>query len=165
MLVLGIDPGSRTAGWGIVEEKGNTLKTLAYGTVKTPATIKELPRRLGHIFREFEKLAEKYSPDEVAVENVFFAENAKSALFLGQARAAAILPFVKAGLPVGEYTALQIKKAMTGQGRAEKRQVGKMVCRILGLKETPKPADITDALAVAICHIHSAPFLKRAAKV
>ena len=165
MLVLGIDPGSRVAGWGIVEEKGNTLKALAYGAVKTPASIKEFPARLGHIFHEFEKIAEKYSPDEVAVENVFFAENAKSALLLGQARAAAILPFVKASLPVGEYTALQIKKAATGQGRADKRQVGKMVCRILGLKEAPKPADITDALAVAICHIHSAPFLRRAAKV
>lgn len=165
MVVLGIDPGSRIAGWGVVEEKGNTLKALGYGTIKTPASIKELPARLGHIFREFETLIEKYSPDEIAVENVFFAENAKSALVLGQARAAAILPFVRVGLPVGEYTALQIKKATTGQGRAEKRQVAMMVCRILGIKETPKPADITDALAIAICHIHSAPFLKRATKV
>lgn len=165
MLVLGIDPGSRVAGWGVIEVRGNSLKALAYGTVKTPTSIKELPGRIGHIFREFEAVVAKYQPDETAVENVFMAENARSALLLGQARAAAILPSVKAGIPVGEYTALQIKKATTGQGRAEKRQVGKMVCRILGLKETPKPADVTDALAVAICHIHSAPFLKKVAKV
>jgi len=159
MLVLGIDPGSRTAGWGIIESKGNKLKTIAFGTV-TPPLSKELPPRLTFIYKAFGEIIKEYSPSEVSVENVFFAKNPQSALILGQARSASILPALNAGLPLYEYSALQVKKAVTGKGRADKKVVADMVCRFLSLREKPKPHDVTDALAIALCHIHSVPVLK-----
>lgn len=160
VLVLGIDPGSRVAGYGLVEERGNRLVAVTFGAVKPPPS-KELHPRLKYLFEAFTEIVVQYRPDEVAVENVFFAENARSALQLGQARAAAFLPALAAGVPFSEYSALQVKKALTGNGRAEKGQLARLVCRLLNLKETPKPEDITDALAVAVCHINSAPMKKR----
>ena len=145
-----------------MEGKGNRLYVIAYGTIKTD-TSKNLPEKLGELFKGFNEIIVKYSPDEVAVENIFTAENPRSALLLGQARAAVMLPAVNSGIPVYEYSALQVKKAVTGHGKAEKGQVAEMVRRLLSLKAAPKPADITDALGVAICHIHSAPALKRMA--
>jgi len=162
MLVLGIDPGSRAAGYGLVEADGNRLTTIDYGVVKPPPT-KETSPRLKWIFKKFSKIVKEYRPDEVAVETVFFAKNARSSLLLGQARAAACLPSLLADLPLYEYSALEVKKALTGGGRAEKSQVADMVCRLLSLKETPKPDDVTDSLAVAICHIHSSAQLRRIA--
>ncbi|GMT42816.1 MAG: crossover junction endodeoxyribonuclease RuvC [bacterium] len=160
MLVLGIDPGSRVAGWGLVDDGNGRLTEVDSGCIKTPATT-ELAPRLKYLFNEFSKIIEKYRPDETAVENVFFAKNAKSALMLGQARAAAILPGLLAGLPLHEYGALQVKKALVGNGMADKNQVADMVCRLLGMKEKPSPLDVTDALAVAICHVHSSSVMKR----
>jgi len=161
MLVLGIDPGSRVAGWGLVEEKSGRVKAVAFGIVKPPVT-RELPPRLKHLFESFRNIIEEHCPDEVAVENVFFAENAKSALMLGQARSATILPGLLAGLPLFEYSALQVKKALTGAGRAGKEQVADMVCRLLSIENRPSPLDVTDALAVAVCHVHTSPVLRKA---
>ena len=162
MLVLGIDPGSRVAGYGLVEANGNQLTAIHYGVVK-PEPTKESLVRLKRIFEMFSEIVKEYKPDEVAVENVFFAKNARSALLLGQARGAAILPALLADTPLFEYSALEVKKALTGGGRAEKSQVANMVSRLLSLKETPKPDDVTDALAIAICHIHSSAHLRRIA--
>lgn len=160
MLALGIDPGSRVAGYGLVEEQGSRLVPVTFGVVRPPAT-KDVHSRLKYLFEAFTEIIVQYRPDEVAVENVFFAKNANSALLLGQARAAAFLPALTAGVPLSEYSALQVKKAVAGNGHAEKKQVALMVCRLLNLKETPKPEDATDALAVAVCHIHSAPLKRR----
>lgn len=163
-LFLGIDPGSRTAGYGLVEEDRGRLSAVGYGVVKPPET-KDQGHKLKYIFEAFSEIIAQYNPDETAVENVFFAANARSALVLGQARAAALLPALLAGIPVHEYSALQVKKALTGAGRAEKTQVAEMVCRILGIKTIPKPEDITDALSIAVCHIHTSPMkTKLAAK-
>ncbi len=162
MLVLGIDPGSRAAGYGLVEADGNRLTAVHYGVIKPPPT-KESSPRLKWIFKEFSKIVKEYGPDEVAVETVFFAKNARSSLLLGQACAAACLPSLLADLPLHEYSALEVKKALTGGGRAEKSQVADMVRRLLSLKETPKPDDVTDSLAVAICHIHSSARMRRIA--
>lgn len=160
MLVLGIDPGSRVAGWGLVEERNRRIRAVAFGVVKPPTTG-DIFLRLKHIFVEFAEIIKTQKPSELAVEDVFFAQNVKSALLLGQARSAAILPGLTTGLPVYGYSALQVKKALVGTGRAEKSQVAEMVCRICGMKEKPKPSDVTDAIAVAICHIHTSPMLKR----
>ncbi len=162
MRVLGIDPGSRIAGYGVVEEQGNRLVPVAWGIVKPPAS-KELAPRLKYIFEAYAELVIEYQPDEVAVENVFLAENARSALLLGQARAAAFLPALLQNLPFNEYTALQVKKALAGAGHADKKQVAAMVCRLLNMKETPKPVDATDALAVAVTHLHAAPLRRKVA--
>ena len=132
MLVLGIDPGSRAAGYGLVAADGNRLTAIDYGVVKPPPT-KESSPRLKWIFNEFSKIVNEHGPDEIA------------------------------DLPLHEYSALEVKKALTGSGRAEKSQVADMVCRLLALKETPKPDDVTDSLAVAICHIHSSARIRRIA--
>jgi crossover junction endodeoxyribonuclease RuvC len=161
-IILGIDPGSRVAGYGLVEESGGKLTAVGYGVVKPPET-KDANNKLKYIFEAFSEIIAQYNPDETAVETVFFAANARSALVLGQARAAALLPALLAGVPVHEYSALQVKKALTGGGRSEKSQVADMACRILGIKVTPKPEDITDALSIAVCHIHSSPLKRKLA--
>lgn len=160
MLVLGIDPGSRIAGWGLVEESNGRITAIDFGVVKPPATGDIFPR-LKHIFVEFAKIVKTKKPSVLAVEDVFFAQNVRSALMLGQARSAAILPGLTKGLPVYGYSALQVKKALVGTGRAEKSQVAEMVRRICRMKEKPKPADVTDAIAVAICHLHTSPMMRR----
>lgn len=160
--VLGIDPGSRVAGYGVVEENGGRLVAVGFGAVRPPENL-DANQKLKYIFEAFSEIIAQYSPQEAAVETVFFAHNARSALVLGQARGAAILAAMMAGLEVNEYSALQIKKSMVGGGRAEKGQVADMTCRILGLKTAPKPEDVTDALAAAVCHIHAAPMKKRIA--
>ena len=160
--VLGIDPGSRIAGYGVVEEAGGRLTAVGFGVVRPPES-NDANQKLKYIFEAFSEIIAQYNPDEAAVETVFFAHNARSALTLGQARGAALLAALMAGVEVHEYSALQVKKAVVGGGRAEKSQVADMACRILGLKTVPKPEDITDALAAAVCHIHSAPMKKRLA--
>ncbi len=160
MRVLGIDPGSRVAGYGIVEERGGILTPVAWGVVKPPVS-KELHPRLKYLFEAYAEIIIEYQPDEVAVENVFFAENARSALVLGQARAAAFLPALLQNIPFNEYSALQVKKALVGAGHAGKGQVAAMVCRLLNMKEIPKPEDVTDALAVAVTHLHASPLRRR----
>jgi len=153
MRVLGIDPGSRITGYGIVDQTGNRLVHVDNGAIFTDSAA-DFPGRLKRIFDGLSEIILQYHPDEVAVENIFFSTNVQSALKLGQARGAAIVAAVNANLPVAEYSALQVKQAVVGQGRAEKGQVQKMLKSLLGLPEIAQ-ADASDALAVAVCHINS----------
>ena len=153
MIVLGIDPGSRITGYGIVEKSGNRLIHIDNGAIYTEAAT-DFPGRLKKIFDGLLEIISRYHPDQVAIENIFFATNPQSALKLGQARGAAIVAAVHSGLPVAEYSALQVKQAVVGQGKAAKEQVQKMVKALLGLPEIAQ-SDASDALAVAICHINS----------
>jgi crossover junction endodeoxyribonuclease RuvC len=153
MRVLGIDPGSRITGYGIVDQNGNKLVHVDNGAIFTDKAA-DFPGRLKKIFDGLSEVIAQYRPDEVAIENIFFSTNVQSALKLGQARGAAIVASVHAGLPVAEYSALQVKQAVVGRGKAEKGQVQKMLKALLGLPETAQ-ADASDALAVAVCHINS----------
>jgi crossover junction endodeoxyribonuclease RuvC len=158
MKILGIDPGSRITGYGIISQQGNRLIHVDNGAIFTDSG-KDFPARLQKIFQGLSAVIEEYRPDAVAVENIFFSNNAQSALKLGQARGAAIVAGVHAGLPVFEYTALQVKLAVVGHGKAAKEQVQKMLKALLNLPETAQ-ADASDALAVAVCHAHSAHLKK-----
>ena len=150
--ILGIDPGLRVTGFGILEARGSDLVYIASGCIR--ATGMSLPIRLGVIVRDLAHVIAEERPTEVAVERVFVNVNPNSTLLLGQARGAAIAAAVLAGLPVTEYTANQVKQAVVGAGRAVKPQVQEMVRRLLALPGTP-PADAADALAAAICHAHA----------
>jgi crossover junction endodeoxyribonuclease RuvC len=154
MRVLGVDPGSRITGYGIITKEGSRLLHVDNGAIFTDSS-KDFPQRLQKIYSDLTGIIELYRPDAMAVENIFFATNAQSALKLGQARGAAIVAGVNAGLPVFEYTALQVKQAVVGHGRAAKEQVQKMLKVLLNLPEIAQE-DASDALAVAICHAHSA---------
>lgn len=154
MRILGIDPGSRLTGFGVVNVLSNgKLGYVASGVVRVPAVA--LPERLQVIFKSINEVIDTYRPDVAAVEKVFMARNADSALKLGQARASAILAAVTGGLAVVEYTALQVKQALVGRGHAEKEQVKHMVKVLLELSGNPQ-ADAADALACAVCHAHHA---------
>jgi crossover junction endodeoxyribonuclease RuvC len=155
MRVLGIDPGTVATGYGVVEEQGDTLRAVTYGAVTTRATL-PFAQRLLRIHQELQTLLVRTRPDCAAVEAVFFAKNVQSALRLGQARGVALLALAQAAVEIHEYSALEVKQAVTSYGRAEKGQVQEMVRLLLGLEETPQPADAADALAVAICHHHAA---------
>jgi len=160
MRVLEIDPGSRITGYGIIDKEGNRLIHVDNGAIFTDSQ-KDFPMRLQRIYRGLTEVIERFRPDAVAVENIFFANNVQSALKLGQARGAAIVAGVNAGLPVFEYTALQVKQAVVGHGRADKQQVQKMLKVLLNLPEVAQE-DASDALATAVCHAHSIGMLKRA---
>ena len=149
--ILGIDPGLRVTGFGVLEARGNTLVYIGSGCIR--ATGSSLPVRLGVIVRDLAHVIAELGPTEVAVEKVFVNINPHSTLLLGQARGAAIAAAVLAGLPVSEYTAGQVKQAVVGAGRALKPQVQAMVMRLLALPAAPA-ADAADALACAICHAH-----------
>lgn len=155
MRVLGIDPGTVTTGYGVVEERGDSLRAVTYGAVTTQAAL-PFAQRLLRIHQELQTLLARTRPDCAAVEAVFFAKNVQSALRLGQARGVALLVLAQTGVEIHEYSALEVKQAVTSYGRAEKSQVQEMVRLLLGLEETPQPADAADALAVAICHHHAA---------
>ena len=150
--ILGIDPGLRVTGFGLIELHGTTLVYIASGCIK--ASGSSLPVRLGVIARDLAHVIAEVQPAEVAIERVFVNVNPNTTLLLGQARGAAIAAAVLAGLPVTEYTAGQVKQAVVGGGRALKSQVQSMVCRLLALAGTPQ-ADAADALATAICHAHA----------
>ena len=152
MRILGIDPGLRTTGFGVITKQGNKLAYVASGTIKTPDA--DLPQRLKTILAGVGEIIRTYSPDCAAIEKVFVNVNPQSTLLLGQARGAAICALVHADLAVAEYTALQIKQAVAGHGRAQKQQVQAMVQRLLVLPGLPG-TDAADALGVAICHAHS----------
>jgi len=154
MIILGIDPGSRKTGYGLISKQGNRLVHIDNGAIFTQSA-KDFPQRLEKIFTGLSAVIAQYQPEVVAVENVFLAKNAMSALKLGQARGAAIVAAVNVGLPVHEYTAMQVKQAVVGTGRAEKTQVQQMIKALLNLPEVAQE-DASDALAVAICHAHSA---------
>ena len=149
--ILGIDPGSRVTGYGVVEQDGQQISYIASGCIRTPDAA--FPQRLGTIFTGVEQVLDEFRPDEMAIEQVFVNKNAGSALKLGQARGAAICAGVNRSLPVAEYAPREIKQAIVGRGGAAKDQVQHMVCVLLQLTSSP-PSDAADALAVAICHGH-----------
>ena len=154
MIILGIDPGIATAGWGVVEYKSSRFTTLGFGAITTPAKT-PLPLRLNMVFEQAKEIVEKFSPDQVAIEELFFSKNVNTAFPVAQARGVLILAAAQSGLPVFEYNPMQVKQAVVGYGKAEKHQVIAMVSTILNLKTAPKLDDTADALAVAICHAHS----------
>jgi crossover junction endodeoxyribonuclease RuvC len=155
MLVLGLDPGLATTGYGLVRETASgDLALVEYGTITTPAGD-PMPERLLSIDRELGVLLQRQKPDAVAVEELFFCRNVTTALLVGQARGVALLGVARAGLPVFEYKPMAVKQAVAGYGKAPKSQVQEMVRILLRLDHVPQPDDAADAIAVAICHIHS----------
>jgi len=156
LIVVGIDPGLATVGYGVIAfENNRTLTLIDCGTIETQAGL-PMPRRLSMIARGISELIEKYRPDAVAFEELFFNTNVKTAILVAQARGAALLAAYGHTQELYEYTPLQVKQAVAGYGRADKVQVQMMVKTLCGLKEIPKPDDAADAVAVAICHAHSA---------
>jgi crossover junction endodeoxyribonuclease RuvC len=155
MRVLGIDPGTAITGYGVVEELGSDLRPLTFGVIRTSAD-QPLPARLQSIYRGVKELAAEWQLTAAAVEELFFSKNVRTAMSVGQARGVTLLALVDAGLSIAEYTPLAIKQAVTGYGSADKAQIQEMVRLLLGLEDVPRPDDAADALAVAICHIHSA---------
>lgn len=150
MVIVGIDPGSRKTGYGVISVQGNHFSCLEYGVIETGDNL--FPEKLRLIHSGLDALFARHSPGAVVVEEIFHAANARSALILGQARGVVLLAAAQAGIPLAEYTALQIKKSVVGYGKADKCQVQMMVRRLLNLKETPSPLDASDALAIALCH-------------
>ncbi len=156
MVVLGIDPGTAITGWGGVrEEADGSLALIDYGVIQTSAST-PLAMRLRQIFEGIAALIERYQPQAVAVEEVFFSRNARTAMSVGQARGVVLLAAALAGRPVYEYTPLQVKQAISGYGNADKAQVQQMTALLLRLDTVPTPDDAADAIAVAVCHLHSA---------
>jgi crossover junction endodeoxyribonuclease RuvC len=154
MKILGIDPGTATTGFGLIETDGSKLKVGSCGCILTPAKQNQSVRLL-HIFSELEMIIKKTKPDVVAIEKLFFINNIKTAMTVGEARGVCLLAAEKNHVPIFEYTPLQVKQSLTGYGKAEKSQIQMMVKMILKLKEIPKPDDMADALAIAITHAHS----------
>ena len=155
MKILGIDPGIATTGYGIIENKGSNLCLIDYGCILTSPKM-SVAERLNKLFNELSALIKKKKPDEVAIEELFFAKNVKTAMTVSQARGVIVLSCIRSGMKViNEYTPLEVKMALVGYGRAEKFQVQKMVATLLSLKEIPKSDDAADALAVAVCHFNS----------
>ncbi len=155
MLVVGIDPGTARTGYGFVRETDDgNLEVVNFGVIQTPAHQSPQTRLL-QIFQELKNLLLLYQPESAAVEKLFFQRNVTTAIAVGEARGVALLALAERGLEVAEYTPLQIKQAVAGYGGADKNQVQQMVRILLGLAEIPRPDDAADALAVAICHLHS----------
>ena len=155
MLVLGVDPGTAITGYGLVREEEGGLTLVDYGVITTPAG-QPLPERLQTIYGGLTDVARKHQPQQAAVEELFFSRNVRTALSVGHARGVALLALVDAGLTIHEYKPLEIKQAITGYGGADKQQVQEMVRLLLSLDHVPQPDDAADAVAVAVCHIHSA---------
>ncbi len=156
MIIMGVDPGTATTGYGIVEKKGNTLKCITYGAITTP---KEdvIEDRLLSIYNQLNAILDEYEPEMMAVEKLFFGNNVTTALTVGRSVGVIMLAAVQHKIPCFEYRPIEVKVAVSGYGGAEKRQVQMMVKQLLGLPQIPKPDDAADALAIAICHAHSAP--------
>ena len=158
MVVLGIDPGVATIGFGVVRAERGKNTLLQYGVITTPAGI-PLSQRLVQISEDMEQLIHQFKPDEMAVEELFFSKNITTGSAVAHGRGVILLAAEKRGVPVFEYTPMQVKQAVVGYGAAQKRQVMLMTQRLLGMKEVPKPDDAADALAIAICHSRSATSL------
>lgn len=154
MTIIGIDPGYAIVGVGVVEYAGNKFRTLEYNAITTPAGMNTVDR-LKKIYDEMSAYLDKYKPDAIAIEELFFNSNQKTAINVAQARGVLLVAAANKGVPISEYTPLQVKQSVTGYGRAEKSQIQQMVKMILGLNVIPKPDDAADALALAICHAHS----------
>ncbi len=153
MRIIGVDPGLATVGYAIIEKQGNSMKALDFGCIRTAAHV-PLAIRLEEIFAAMETLLARWQPDVMALEQLFFNRNVTNALLVGQARGVCMLASCRAQCPVEEYTPLQVKQAVVGNGRAAKQQVAAMVKILLNLQDTPRPDDVADAMAVAICHSH-----------
>lgn len=153
MIILGIDPGLAIVGWGVIEYKNSKFRTIAYGAINTPKEM-ATSERLLRIYRELGELIIKYKPEQVAIEELFFNTNITTGIRVGEARGVILLVCEMAHLNIAEYTPLQVKQAVVGYGRAEKKQVISLVTMILGLEKPPKPDDTADALAIAVCHAH-----------
>ena len=157
MVVVGIDPGTATTGYGFIREENGVIEAIAYGVITTPAKVAQ-EERLLLIFKKLNELFLLHRPDMGAVEKLFFQRNVTTAIHVGQARGVILLAFAQMGIPVGEYTPLEVKQAVAGYGSADKKQVQQMVKSILDLREIPRPDDAADALAIAICHLSSHRF-------
>ena len=151
MIILGIDPGYAIVGWGVLEYKMNKFRVLGYGAITTEAHT-DFPLRLQTIYNDMCYLFEKYKPEVMSMEKLFYNNNAKTVIDVAQARGVIVLSAAQNGLNISEYTPLQVKQAVTGYGRAEKRQVMEMIKSFLNLEKVPKPDDTADALALAVCH-------------
>jgi crossover junction endodeoxyribonuclease RuvC len=154
MVILGIDPGTAITGYGIVSYEGNHLRRISFGVIRT-SPEQSTARRLNKLYQELQEIIADYKPEVMAIEELFFNRNVRTALAVGQARGVGILAAAVSDLEIAEYTPLQVKLAVVGYGRAEKHQVQEMVKILLCLSELPKPDDAADALAIAICHAHS----------
>lgn len=151
MRILGIDPGLATVGWAVIESERGNLRPIAYGAITTPAHT-DIEARLLMIKNDLETIIDKYSPEEMAVEELFFNTNITTGIAVAEARGVILCTAHAKGVKISEYTPLQVKQAVVGYGKAEKRQVIAMVTSILKLKNPPKPDDTADAVAIAICH-------------
>jgi crossover junction endodeoxyribonuclease RuvC len=155
VIVLGIDPGTATTGYGLVDEEDGRLVLVECGVITTPAG-QALALRLQAIYQGLAGVVREFRPSSAAVEELFFSRNARTALAVGHARGVALLALADAGLPIAEYKPMQVKQAVAGYGGADKQQVQEMVRLLLDLERAPQPDDAADAVAVAICHIHAA---------
>ena len=160
MRILGIDPGYGITGYSIIDYIGNKFKLIASGAIKTDAKT-SFPLRLSEIFDDLNQIIDEYEPQAISVEELFFNNNAKTAINVAQARGVILVVGCQRGIPTFEYTPLQVKQAVVGYGRADKIQVQKMVKTILKVEQLPKLDDITDSMAIAICHAHSARFASK----
>lgn len=154
MLVLGMDPGTATTGFGLVEQVRGRERVVHYGVIKTSPSL-DMPRRLVQINREYNELLDQYHPDAVAIEALFYFKNAKTVISVAQSRGILLMTAAAREIEIAEYTPLQVKQAVTGVGNAQKKQVQIMVQKILALDKIPQPDDAADALAIALCHLHS----------
>lgn len=155
MVILGIDPGYAIVGYGLVEYIGNRFRVFDYGSIQTKAGM-PTNERLKIIYDSVTEIIARHKPDAMAIEELFFNTNSKTAIVVAEARGIILLSAINAGIDIAEYTPLQVKQAVTGYGRADKNQVQQMTKAMLGLDKVPKPDDTADALAIAICHAHSA---------
>ncbi|MEJ5253433.1 MAG: crossover junction endodeoxyribonuclease RuvC [Chthonomonadetes bacterium] len=155
MVILGFDPGTAITGYGVLEQQGQKVSVATFGCITTPANM-PAPRRLQRIYEEVCRLLDEYQPDVVVTERLFFNRNETTALSVGRTIGVILLAVAQRGIEWVEYTPLQVKTAVVGYGSAEKKQIQYMVTKLLALAETPKPDDAADALAVALCHAHSA---------
>ncbi|WP_366922602.1 crossover junction endodeoxyribonuclease RuvC [Metallumcola ferriviriculae] len=160
MIIMGIDPGTAITGYGIITYSGNKFKVIDYGCIRTSSKL-FLDKRLCQIYNDIKGILDQYPPDAYAVEQLFFNKNTRTALAVGQARGVLVLAAADRGIPVFEYTPLQVKQSVAGYGRAEKSQIQQMVKTFLNLRTIPKPDDVADALAIAICHAHSYRLLEK----
>jgi len=158
-IALGIDPGTAIVGYALVEARGSQLSMLACDVITTPAGM-PMTKRLQSIYSRLTEIIDTYHPHEAAMEELFFAKNARTAMMVAQARGVAMLALANGDLSIAEYTPKQVKQAVTGYGSANKEQVGEMIRILLHLSSIPRPDDAADAAAVAICHLHTAPFAR-----
>lgn len=157
MIILGIDPGLAISGYGIINYSGNKFEVIDYGAVITEST-EEFPKRLKKLYDSYMNIFEVYKPEAVAIEELFYNKNTKTAIAIAEARGIHLLAAENKNIPLYEYTPLQVKQGIVGYGRAEKKQIQEMVKVILKLDAVPKPDDVADGLALAICHAHSLKF-------